>query len=86
MMELLVKAGADLDARIDAILWGESFPWETIVFDTSPTSYAQCGLYRQFHRAEEHIYDNIEYLHKARFGTEPSRRNVPNAYLQPRRT
>lgn len=85
-MELFVRHGADLEMRVDAILWGESFPWETIVFDASPVSYAQCGLYRQFHRAEEHIYDNIEFLYKLRFGTAPPQRNVPNAYLQPPET
>lgn len=86
MMELLVEAGADLTERVDAILWGESFPWETIVFDATPISFAQCGLYRQFHRAEEHVYDNIEYLYQSRFGVTPPKRNVPNAYLQPRGT
>jgi ankyrin repeat protein len=81
MMELLVAEGADLDARVNAILWGESFPWETVVFDVTPISYAQCGLYRQFQRREEHVYDNIEYLYRARFGATPPRRNVPNRYL-----
>jgi hypothetical protein len=80
MMELLVEEGADLDVRVDALLWGESFPWETVVFDVTPISYAQCGLYRQFHRREEHVYDNIEYLHRSRPGATPVRRNVPNRY------
>ena len=81
MMELLVEGGADLDLRVNAILWGESFPWETVVFDVAPISYAQCGLYRQFHRREEHVYATIEYLYRARFGAPPTRRNVPNKYL-----
>lgn len=58
-------------------------PWETLVYDVTPISYAQCGLYRQFHRREDHIYDNIEHLYRARFRAEPpARRNVPNEYLK----
>jgi hypothetical protein len=81
MMELLVEAGADLDLRVGALLWGESMTWETVVYDVTPISYAQCGLYRQFHRQEEHVYSNIEYLFKKRHGTTPPIRNVPNQYL-----
>lgn len=81
MMELLVEAGADLDLRASALMWGESMTWETVLYDVTPISYAQCGLYRQFHRQEEHVYSNIEYLFKARYGTAPPIRNVPNRYL-----
>jgi len=81
VMEVLVDAGADLDLRVKALLWGESMSWETVVYDISPISYAQCGLYRQFHRREEHVYSNIEYLYRKRYGTAPALRNVPNQYL-----
>jgi hypothetical protein len=81
MMELLIDAGADLDVRVTALLWGQSMSWETIVYDVTPIAYAQCGLYRQFHRQEEHVYSNIEYLFTKRHGTAPSIRNVPNRYL-----
>jgi len=81
IMELLVAKGADLDLRVDAILWGESASWETAVFDATPISYAQCGLYRQFQRREEHVYATIDYLRQARAGRAPARRNVPNKYL-----
>jgi ankyrin repeat protein len=81
VMEILVNAGADLDARVRSLLWGESMSWETVVYDVTPISYAQCGLYRQFHRREEDIYGNIAYLHRARFDNEPPIRNVPNKYL-----
>ena len=80
-MEILVEAGADLDIRVKALLWGESMNWETVVYDVTPLSYAQCGLYRQFHRREEHIYSNIEFLYRKRYGSTPSIRNVPNKYL-----
>ena len=81
VMEILVDAGADLDIRVGALLWGESMNWETVVYDVTPISYAQCGLYRQFHRREEHIYSNIELLYRKRFGKEAPIRNVPNKYL-----
>jgi hypothetical protein len=81
VMELLVEAGADLDSRVVALLWGESMTWETVVYDVTPISYAQCGLYRQFHRQEEHVYSNIEYLFNKRYGTSAPIRNVPNRYL-----
>ena len=71
-MEILVDAGADLDVRVKSLLWGESMTWETVVYDVTPISYAQCGLYRQFHRREEHIYSNIEYLYCKRYEKTPS--------------
>jgi hypothetical protein len=81
VMEMLVRAGADLDVRVEALLWGESMSWETVVFDVSPISYAQCGLYQQFHRREEHIYSNIEYLYRECYDRVAPVRNVPNKYL-----
>lgn len=81
MMELLANAGADLHTRVRSVLWGESTSWETVVYDVTPISYAQCGLYSQFHRREEDVYSNIAYLHRKRFDSEPPTRNVPNRYL-----
>lgn len=81
MLEMLVSVGASLNVRVPMLLWGETMPWETIVFDSTPVSYAQCGLFRQFHRAECDIYDNIALLVTARTGSAPPRRNVPNQYL-----
>jgi hypothetical protein len=81
VMEMLVEAGADLDIRVAALLWGESMDWETVVYDVTPISYAQCGLYRQFHRREEDVYRNIAYLHRKRYEKEPPLRNAPNKYL-----
>ena len=81
VMEILVNAGADLDARVRALLWGESMSWETVVYDVTPISYAQSGLHRQFHRREQDVYNNIAFLHRKRFGSEPPTRNVPNKYL-----
>ncbi|MEO7649613.1 MAG: ankyrin repeat domain-containing protein [Bryobacteraceae bacterium] len=82
MMELLVKAGADLDIRLKGLRWGAGFEWETTVYDVTPISYTQCGLYSQFHRKERDVYSNLSYLYQKRYGSEPRIRNVPNKYLR----
>jgi ankyrin repeat protein len=84
-MELLVEAGAALDVRLKGLVWGRGQDWETLVLDVTPISYAQCGLYAQFHRPEKDVYSNLSYLHRKRHGTELRVRNVPNKYLAPRR-
>jgi len=82
VMELLTEAGADLGLRLKGLLWGSGFEWETCVFDVTPISYAQCGLYFQFHRPERQVYSNIDYLYRKRYGSAPKISNVPNKYLQ----
>jgi len=84
MLELLVEAGADLDIRVRGVLWGIGADWETLVLDVSPISYAQCGLYAQFHREERAVYSNLSYLYGKRYGAQLHLRNVPNKYLEPR--
>ena len=69
-MELLVDAGADLDVRVKGLVWGMGFEWETTIFDVTPISYAQCGLYFQFHRKEQNVYGNIAYLWRKKYGSE----------------
>ena len=85
-VHLLVERGANLDIRLKGLVWGGGFEWETVVFDISPLSYAQCGLYRQFHRDEDDVYSNIAYLYEKRYRTKAPIRNVPNRYLQPKET
>jgi ankyrin repeat protein len=80
-MELLVDAGADLDVRLDGLIWGRGCDWETAVFDVTPISYAQCGLYPQFHRREQDVYANVAYLHRRKHGHDPHIPNVPNKYV-----
>ncbi len=82
VMELLIDRGASLDTRVKALLWGESFDWETVIFDATPISYAQCGLFQQFHRKEADVYSNIVYMHERRYATVPPLRNLPNRYLR----
>lgn len=85
MMEMLAEAGADLDVRLKGLVWGHGADWETLVLDVTPTSYAQCGLYAQFHRREEDVYANLSYLFSKRHGHSLPVRNVPNRYLAPRK-
>jgi ankyrin repeat protein len=81
VMEVLVDAGADLEIRLKALVWGKGCQWETVLFDVTLFSYTQCGLYRQFHRREADIYGNLAYLYKKRYGAEAPVTNVPNKYL-----
>ena len=81
MMELLVEAGAALDIRLKGLRWGPGCEWETTVYDVSPISYAQCGLYPQFHRREQDVYANVAYLCRNRYGSELRAANVPNRYV-----
>jgi hypothetical protein len=85
MLELLVSAGADLDVRLKGLLWGPGADWETLLLDVTPISYAQCGLYAQFHRREQDVYSNLSYLYQKRSGSALPVRNVPNKYLAPKR-
>jgi len=84
VMELLLDAGATPDIRLMGLRWGEGFDWETTVFDVSPISYAQCGLYSQFHRREADVYGVIATLYERRHGRPAPVANVPNRYLAPK--
>lgn len=81
MLEMLVEAGADLDVRLKGLVWGSGAEWETLVLDATPLSYAQCGLYPQFHRSEVDVYDNLALLFERRHAAALKIRNVPNRYL-----
>lgn len=81
MMELLVEAGASLDVRLKGLIWGGGFEWETVFFDVSPVSFAQCGLFPQVHRNEQDVYDNVDFLYRKRYGVPAPLRNIPNKYL-----
>jgi ankyrin repeat protein len=83
MLELLVGLGASLDVRLRGLVWGPGADWETLILDVTPISYAQCGLYRQFHRDERDVWDNLAYLYERRHRAPLPRRNVPNRYLTP---
>ena len=84
MMEMLVEAGANLDVQLKGLVWGRGQDWETLLLDVTPISYAQCGLYAQFHRPERDTYSNLQYLYRRKHGTDLPLRNVPNKYLAPK--
>ena len=80
LMQRLLDAGARADVRIDGLVWGKGFDWETVLFDLTPIAYAQFGLLPQMQRNEQDIWDNVRALldhakRKARI------ENVPNRYL-----
>ena len=81
MLELLVGQGADLEVRLKGLIWGPGAPWETLLLDVTPMSYAQCGLYPQFHRREFDVYENLSFLYRTRYDRDLPLRNVPNKYL-----
>lgn len=80
-MEFLVSKGADLHFTVSGLLWGKGHEWETYVPAVNPISYAMVGLLRQFQRTEKDIYNVVQLLMKAAYGTDYTPQNVPNRYL-----
>jgi hypothetical protein len=56
-----------VSVRLEGLVWGPGADWEALVLNVTPISYAQCGLYAQFHRAEPDVYDNLGYLYQKRY-------------------
>ncbi|HEY4234509.1 MAG TPA: ankyrin repeat domain-containing protein [Lacipirellulaceae bacterium] len=83
ILRLLLEAGANVDVRLNGIVWGRGFEWETTLFDATPVSYAQFGLLPQVHRREQDIYDIVRRLLAASGRRVPPLENVPNRYLHP---
>lgn len=84
ILRLLVDAGADTTIRVDGIVWGKGYPWETVFLDVTPISYAQMGLLPQMHRKEKEIYGNIATLLRQSGRKVPPFDNIPNRYLVPK--
>ncbi len=84
--QLLLEAGAAVDARVAGLVWGRGFEWETALFDLTPLSYAQLGNLPQMHRDEEQIADTVRLLLNAAGRPVPPLANVPNRYLRVRDT
>lgn len=86
VLQLLLESGAATDIRVAGLTWGRGFGWETTLFDLTPVSYCQFGLLPQMHRTESDVDANVRLLLKAAGRPVPSMPNVPNRYLQPKRT
>jgi hypothetical protein len=84
VMKMLLQAGATSDIRLQGLVWGKGFEWETTLFDVTPVSYAQFGLLPQVHRSESDIYENVKLLLESSGRRVPPLENVPNRYLKPR--
>lgn len=78
---LLLDAGAAVDVRLDGIVWGRGFEWETTLVDVTPVSYAQAGLLPQMHRDEADVRAIVRLLLEAAGRPVPPLENVPNRYL-----
>jgi hypothetical protein len=85
VMRLLLEAGARTDARVEGIVWGRGFEWETTFYDLTPIAYAQLGTLPQVHRNETDIDANVRRLLQAAGRKVPPATNVPNRYLIPKK-
>jgi hypothetical protein len=82
VMRLLLGAGARADIRLEGLVWGKGFDWETTCFDVTPVSYAQLGLLPQMHRDELAVYSAVKHLLEFAERRVPPLTNVPNRYLE----
>lgn len=83
MLDFLLSLNADLDVTVKGIIWGEGFPWETLIPSVNPISYAMMGLLPQMHRDEKTISGTVIKLIRQRYGTDITPYNIPNRYLSP---
>jgi hypothetical protein len=81
MLGYLISQKADLLITVKGIIWGKGYDWETFIPSVNPISYAMMGLLRQFQRTEKQIFEVVNILMKAQYGTEYSPANIPNKYL-----
>jgi hypothetical protein len=82
MMDFLLENSADLNVTVKGIIWGASYPWETLIPAVNPISYAVMGLLPQMHRDERIISDVVARLIKHAYGIDYTPVNVPNKYLK----
>ena len=80
MLDFLLENGADLNAFVTGLIWGKTYPWETLIPSVNPISYAMMGLLPQMHRNERAISEIVQKLLK-HSGIDYELMNVPNKYL-----
>ncbi len=81
MLDLLLSQSADLGLTVRGLIWGKSYPWETLIPAVNPISYAMMGLLPQMHRNERSVAANVRKLLHQQFGIDYPERNIPNRYL-----
>ncbi len=81
MLDFLLENKADLGHSVQALVWGQGYPWETLIPAVNPISYAMMGLLPQMHRDPATIAMVVQRLLQVQFGKHIPIRNVPNAYL-----
>lgn len=82
VLKYLVEQSAALGITVKGLIWGKGYQWETFVPAVNPISYAMMGLLPQFQRTEIRIYEVVNILLKAAYGTDYKPQNVPNKYLR----
>ncbi len=82
MLNFLLARSPDLHLTVKGLIWGNGYPWETLIPAVNPISYAMMGLLPQMHRRESDISDTVSLLLKAAFDIDYVSPNVPNRYLQ----
>ncbi len=81
MLNFLLSYNPDLSYTIQGIIWGEGFPWETLIPSTNPINYAMFGLLPQMHRDEKTISGIVQKLIRKKYDVAYSLKNIPNQYL-----
>lgn len=82
MLDFLLSKSADLKINVKGLVWGNGYPWETLIPAVNPISYAMMGLLPQMHRDEMVIFKVVTRLLKAGYGIAYEPVNVPNKYLE----
>ena len=82
MMTFLLSRSADLALTVKGLIWGNGYPWETLIPSVNPISYAMMGLLPQMHRDEKTISTIVSTLLRHAYGIGYLPKNVPNAYLK----
>jgi hypothetical protein len=81
MMSYLLSLGTDLHITVPGIIWGNGYPWETLIPSVNPISYAMMGMLPQMHRNEKRTSEIVSQLIREAYGIEYVPGNIPNAYL-----
>jgi len=82
MLDLLIDHDADLEYTVRGIIWGQGFPWETLIPSTNPINYAMFGMLPQMHRDESIISQVVSKLLKKAYNIDYNAKNIPNQYLK----